>query len=126
MQHSKKIMYILGLFLSMNTYALEPEYTAYDKHKAVITCMQHIYLEKYQEIPAEEDAFPLCEQRFLSLSRTLPHKDFLIAKNTLSSLENASSSVNTTDHSIEKTTNIYYDMMLGIPTEIIQTDKSTE
>lgn len=82
---------------------LEPGYTDYDKHKAVITCMQYIYVEKHQQAPAEEDVFPLCEQRFLVLSRTLSHDDF---KKALTASD-------------DKLLKVYYDTLFGIPLEPI-------
>lgn len=85
---------------------LEPGYTDYDKHKAVITCMQYIYVEKHQQAPAEEDVFPLCEQRFLALSRTLSHDDFVKALAA----------------SDEQLLKIYYDTLFGIPSEPIPAD----
>ncbi|WP_147628806.1 hypothetical protein [Pelistega indica] len=84
---------------------LEPGYTDYDKHKAVITCMQQIYVKNYQEMPTDEDFFPLCEQRFNVLSRSLTHDEFIHAK---------AESLN--DKITENSTgNLYYDALFGYP-----------
>ncbi|NOL48923.1 hypothetical protein HKX40_02035 [Pelistega europaea] len=82
---------------------LEPGYTAYDKHKAVNTCMQYLYVTRFKEIPADENMFPLCEQRFLALSRKLSHEQFI--------KERAESS----PHQQQHTFNTYYDTLFGIP-----------
>lgn len=103
-----KFLLLCGFFIAQHAsfaqeITLEPGYTDYDKHKAVITCMQYIYVEKHQQVPAEEDVFPLCEQRFLALSRTLSHDDFIKALAA----------------SDEKLLKVYYDTLFGIPSEPI-------
>lgn len=87
---------------------LEPGYTDYDKHKAVITCMQYMYVERHQQAPSEEDIFPLCEQRFLALSRTLSHDEFVKARSS----------------DDEKVAKVYYDALFGIPSEEIKPDNA--
>lgn len=106
-----KFLAICGfLALNMSVFAqnlpLEPGYTDYDKHKAVITCMQYQYVEKYQQTPADENLFPLCEQRFLELSRTMSHDDFVKALSA----------------SDERLLKVYYDTLFGIPSEEIKID----
>lgn len=103
-----KFLLLCGFFMAHGAsfaqeIPLESGYTDYDKHKAVITCMQYIYVEKHQQAPAQEDAFPLCEQRFLALSRTLSHDDFIKALTA----------------SDEKLLKVYYDTLFGIPSEPI-------
>lgn len=99
---------ILNNVVFSQEISLEPGYSDYDKHKAVITCMQYMYVEKHQQEPAEENLFPLCEQRFLALSRTLPHSEFIKAR--------ASND--------EKLLKVYYDALFGIPAEEIKPDAS--
>ena len=76
---------ILGLIVSFFNHQLifadETGFRDYDKHKAINTCMEKIYLERYQYEAAEQDAFYLCEQRYRELTQTLSHVDFLQAKN---------------------------------------------
>lgn len=97
----------IGLFLSVLNHRLifadETGYRDYDKHKAVSTCMEKIYLERYQTEPAQEDVFHLCEQRYRELSHTLSHTDFLKAKNETPVLG--------ADGSFAP--NIYYDTLFG-------------
>ncbi len=75
----------IGLTLSVLNHRLifadETGYRDYDKHKAVNTCMEKIYLEQYQYEPAQEDVFHLCEQRYRELTQVLSHNDFLQSKN---------------------------------------------
>lgn len=85
------------------TIPLEAGYTAYDQHKAVISCMQYIYIQHYSDIPAEEDMFPLCEQRFLALSRQLTHEQFVKERAEQPSPQG------------QHTFNTYYDTLFGIP-----------
>lgn len=82
---SAHLLLLATLLFSLQSvsYAQEPSYRDYDKHKAVSTCMEKIYLDRYQFEPADENAFPLCEQRFRELSQTLNHREFLKAKNQL-------------------------------------------
>lgn len=82
---------------------LEPGYTAYDKHKAVITCMQYSYAQQGNDRPADATMFPTCEQRFLDLSRQLSHEQFVEQR----AAQNP--------HQEHHTFNTYYDVLFGIP-----------
>lgn len=83
---------------AQETVPLEPGYTNYDKHLAVNTCMEYIYLQQYATEPANSDFFPLCEQRFLELSRRLSHEQFIKQRQAQITPEND-----------------YYQILFGIP-----------
>lgn len=82
---------------------LEPGYTNYDKHLAVNTCMEYIYLQQYATEPANTDFFPLCEQRFLDLSRRLSHEQFIKQRQAQITPEND-----------------YYQTLFGLPPRELQ------
>ena len=98
---------VIGLALSAANHHLifadETGYRDYDKHKAINTCMEKIYLERYQYEAAGQDEFYLCEQRYRELTQTLSHADFLQAKNQ--------TPVQQADGRFAP--NIYYDTLFG-------------
>lgn len=107
------LVFLMGLGVSQaQNIPLEPGYTDYDKHKAVITCMQYIYINQYKDFPADNDMFPVCEQRFLALSRQLSHEQFVKQR------------AEQGEHHQQHTFNTYYDVLFGIPPDDLN-DTST-
>lgn len=84
---------------------LEPGYTEFDHYLAVNTCMEYIYIQQYTDEPAEQDAFPLCQQRFLDLSRRLSHEQFVKQRQEQMNSEND-----------------YYQTLFGFPPKELQNE----
>lgn len=100
-----KLIILLFCLIASPSYGQE-QYRDYDRYKAVSTCMLKVYVERYQHEPAEENLFPLCEQRYLTLHNTLPFEEFIQYKLSPAHAESAD----------QRTGNRYYDTLYGVPT----------
>ncbi|AEP36611.1 hypothetical protein [Taylorella asinigenitalis] len=77
------------------------DYREIDEYIATYICMVYIYGQNYEEFPAQEDQFKICENRYNFLKNTLSFKEFIQAK---------------FNYSRDLNKNLYYNTMYGIPT----------